>query len=52
MAGVWHWMFFSCGFQHTKTVTKALDCDLGFVQCFIWDNTSTFYVHMIASNLL
>ena len=33
MGGVWHWIFFSHGFQHTfsfKTVAKALDSDLGF----------------------
>ena len=33
MGGVWCWIFFSRGFQHTflfKTVAKALDHDLGF----------------------
>ena len=31
---VWHWIFFSLGFQQTfssKTAAKALDCVLGFV---------------------
>ena len=41
-----------------KTVFKALDRDLHFVQCCIifiiilWGNTPTFCVHVIVSNLL
>ena len=35
-----------------KTVFKALDCDLHFVQCCIPGNTPTFCAHVIMSNLL
>ena len=55
MGGVWRWIFFSHGFQLAftfKTVVKALDRDLHFVQCYIWGNTPTFCAHVIVSNLL
>ena len=55
MGGVWHWIFFSHGFQYIftfSTVFKTLDRDLHFVQCYIWDDTPTFCVHVIVSNLL
>ena len=35
-----------------KTVFKALDRDLYFVQCYIWGHTPTFCAHVIVSNLL
>ena len=52
---VWRWIFFSHGFQlgfTFKTIVKALDRDLHFVQCYIWGNTPTFCVLVIVSNLL
>ena len=55
MGGVWRWILFSHGFQFAftfKTVVKALDRDLLFVQCYIWGNTPTFCAHVIVSNLL
>ena len=55
MGRVWCWMFFSRGLQHafsSKISNKALDHDLGFVQCHIWDNMHTFYVHVIVANFL
>ena len=52
MGGVWYWTFFSHGFQPAftfKTIFKALDCDLHFVQCYtcIRGNTPTFCEHVI-----
>ena len=45
MGGVWCLMFFSRGFQPAftfKTIFKALDRDIHFVQCYIWGNTPIF----------
>ena len=57
MSGVWHWIFFSLRFQLAfifKTVFKALDHALHFIQCYmyIWGNMPTFCAYVLVSNLL